>query len=69
MKKSLGFGLFVSDVISGVGLGQGYGPQLQRLKNIFEMTKKISHFGQNVWKYKLMNAVTASFNTFTLGLI
>jgi len=48
MKKSLGFGLFVSDVISGVGLGQGYGPQLQRLKNIFEMTKKISHFGQNV---------------------
>jgi len=25
--------------------------------------KKLSHFGQNVWKYRLINTVTASFNT------
>jgi len=25
--------------------------------------KKLSHFGQNVSKYRLMNTVTASFNT------
>ena len=25
--------------------------------------KKLSHFGQNIWKYRLMNTVTASFNT------
>ena len=25
--------------------------------------KKLSHFGQNVWKYKLMNTLTARFNT------
>jgi len=25
--------------------------------------KDLSHFGQIVWKYKLMNTVTASFNT------
>ena len=24
--------------------------------------KKLSHFGQNVWKHELMNTVTASFN-------
>jgi len=32
--------------------------------NAFQMTeKKLSHFGQNVSKYRLMNTVTASFNT------
>ena len=33
-------------------------------RNVFEMTEKIlSHFGQNVWSYKLMNTATASYNT------
>ena len=32
-------------------------------RNVFEMTKNLSHFGQNVWKYKITNTVTASFDT------
>jgi len=32
-------------------------------QNVFEMTKKISHFGHNVWKCRLMNTVMASFHT------
>jgi len=31
-------------------------------RNVFEMTEKTSHFGQNVGKYNLMNTGTASFN-------
>jgi len=32
--------------------------------NVFEMTeKKLSHFSQNVWKYRLKNTFMARFNT------
>jgi len=32
-------------------------------RNVFEMTEKNCHFDQNVWKYRLMNTCTASFDT------
>jgi len=32
-------------------------------RNVFEMTEKLSHFGQNFWKYRPRNTVAASFNT------
>ena len=32
-------------------------------RNIFEMTERISHFGQNAWKQRLMNTAMASLNT------
>jgi len=31
-------------------------------RNIFEMTEKDCHFGQNVLKYRLKNTFLASFN-------
>jgi len=34
-----------------------------RLKCFWNDWKKLSHFSQNVWKYRLLNTVTASFNT------
>ena len=34
-----------------------------RSKCFWNDRKKLSHFGQNVWKYKLMNIVAASFHT------
>jgi len=32
-------------------------------KFLFEMTKKLSQFGHNVWKDSLANVVTARFTT------
>ena len=35
----------------------------RRPKLFWNDRKKLSHFGQNFWKYRVMNTVTASFNT------
>jgi len=34
-----------------------------RLKCFWNDRKKSNHFGENVWKYRLMNTAVASFNT------
>ena len=40
-----------------------FGHRIDRGKMILKWPKKWSHFNQNVWKYRLRNTVTVSFNT------